>query len=173
MSSDTDPLPGPKPADLFEPLDPSARWLFHAQAIAQLFMFWGPVIAAGTFGGAVLLSPTPAIALGAVALLVAFLLSVWWPQLSFDRWGYAVREGELLIASGVLFRSVVAIPLSRVQHVDVRQGPLEQWLSLGRLYVHTASGLGSDGVIPGLQMATALQLRDRLVAASNRSDDGV
>jgi len=39
--------------------------------------------------------------------------------------------------------------------------------------VHTASGLGADGSIPGLERPIAEQLRDRLVRAEERSDDGV
>lgn len=178
MSSVADPAPDPAAPGLtapetYTPLAPNARWLFHAQALVQLVLVWVPLVAAATAALAFALSLIPALVLGGVALLVLFLLSVWWPSLSFERWGYAVREGELLITHGVIFRVITAIPLSRVQHVDVRQGPMEQWLQLSRIYVHTASGLGSDGVIPGLEMSVALALRDQLVAAGNRGDDGV
>lgn len=156
-----------------EPLAESARWLFHAQALVRMVVVWMPLLVMATVGAAIVTSPTLALIVGSFALMSAFVLSVWWPKLVFERWGYAVRESELLIAHGVLFRRIIAIPLSRVQHVDVRQGPLEQWLQLGRIYVHTASGLGSDGVIPGLQMPVAMALRDKLIAAGNRGDDGV
>jgi membrane protein YdbS with pleckstrin-like domain len=166
LSSDTDRA-------ALTPLAPAARWLFHAQALVQVVVLWLPLVVMGTTAGAALLSVVGSVVVGAIVLLSVFLLSVWWPSLSFERWGYAIQEEQLLIAHGVLFRSIVAIPLGRVQHVDVRQGPLEQWLGLGRVYVHTASGLGSDGVIPGLEMQVALGLRDRLVAAGNVREDGV
>jgi membrane protein YdbS with pleckstrin-like domain len=55
--------------------------------------------------------------------------------------------------------------------VDVKQGPLEQWLRLARVRIHTASGIGADGVIPGLTLDQAELLRDRLVRPSG--NDGV
>jgi membrane protein YdbS with pleckstrin-like domain len=166
LSSDTD-------TTALTPLAPSARWLFHAQALVQVVVLWLPLVVMGTTAGAVALSVVGSVVVGSLVLLSVFLLSVWWPSLAFERWGYAIQEDQLLIAHGVLFRSMVAIPLGRVQHVDVRQGPIEQWLGLARLSVHTASGLGSDGVIPGLEMQVAMGLRDRLVAAGNVREDGV
>jgi membrane protein YdbS with pleckstrin-like domain len=63
------------------------------------------------------------------------------------------------------------VPTNRIQHVDVRQGPLEQWLGLSRVLVYTASGMGADGVIPGLNVETAEALRDQLVRTEG--DGGV
>ena len=100
-----------------------------------------------------------------------FVYAVWYPSFAFERWGYALREEELIIGRGVLFRSITAIPLGRVQHVDTRQGPLEQWMGLARLQVYTASGMGADGVIPGLTIPDAELLRDELLQI--RGDDGV
>ena len=71
----------------------------------------------------------------------------------------------------MLIRSIVAIPTSRIQHVDTRQGPIEQWMGLARLQVHTASGVGGDGMIPGLELPVAEALRDQLVDVDG--EDGV
>ena len=112
-----------------------------------------------------------------VAGLLAFVLfaaAVWLPSLSFDRWGYLLRADDLLIVRGVLVRRVTTIPMHRIQHVDTQQGPLEQWLGLARVHVHTASGLGADGVIPGLLLGDAEALRDVLVRRSrDEAEDGV
>lgn len=159
--------------EVFTPLAPRARWLFHLQAFSRLVLFWVPATAVATTAGAVLWSPLYAALIGAGWLFGLFLLSVWMPSLSFERWGYAVRDEDLLIQRGVLIRSITAIPTERIQHVDTRQGPLEQWLGLARVQVHTASGLGADGVIPGLVLADAESLRDRLVALGGTGDDGV
>lgn len=157
-------------ADL-EPLAPRARLLFYLQAFSRLLLFWVPVSIAGAVVGSIFWSAVWG-PLSALAWLFAmFLLALWWPSLSFDRWGYAVRDEDLIIARGVLFRSVTAIPLGRIQHVDTRQGPLEQWFGLARVQVYTASGVGADGVVPGLELADAEALRDRLVEV--RGDDGV
>lgn len=155
------------------PLAPAARWLFHLQALARLALFWTPVVTVGVVAGALLWAVVPAIVLGGAFLFLQFVLAIWWPFLTWQRWGWALDDEELLIGRGVLFRSLTAIPVGRIQHVDVRQGPIEQALGLARVIVHTASGLGGDGVVPGLEAEEAEALRDRLVARTGRSDDGV
>lgn len=152
------------------PLAPRARLLFHVVAAVRLVTLWLPFTAVATVALAVMIQPVFGFVAGAVLLLLALLVTVWGPTLAFERYGWALRRDELLVQHGVVFRNVTAIPVGRVQHVDVRQGPFEQWLSLARIHVHTASGVGSDGVIPGLELRTAEELRDRLVAASERED---
>ena len=87
------------------------------------------------------------------------------------RWGYLIDGDVLLITWGVWFRHFVAIPLHRIQHVDIHQGPLDQMFGLSRLQIYTASGMGADGFIPGLERETAEELRTLLVAVGG--DDGV
>ena len=41
------------------------------------------------------------------------------PLLSYRGWGYQLREHDLLVRRGVLTREYVAVPLARVQQVDV------------------------------------------------------
>jgi membrane protein YdbS with pleckstrin-like domain len=55
--------------------------------------------------------------------------------------------------------------------VDLKQGPLEQWMGLTRVQIYTASGMGADGVIPGMALGLAESLRDQLVSVVG--DDGV
>ena len=44
-------------------------------------------------------------------------------------------------------------------------------MGLARVQIHTASGLGGDGAIPGLELDVAESLRDQLVEVDG--DDGV
>ncbi len=155
----------------WKPLAPRARLLFYLQAMSRFFFFWLPLgLVGGVWASAELGVLQAAGGVGTV-LFAVFVLGLWMPSLSFDRWSYSLREDDLLIAHGILVRSVVAIPTSRIQHIDVRQGPLEQSLGLSRVLIYTASGMGADGVIPGLATATAESLRDDLVAVGG--DSGV
>jgi membrane protein YdbS with pleckstrin-like domain len=153
-------------------LDPSARMLFHIQALIRLVTVQIPMAVMIGVGIALLGGgPWVGLGAGAVAAFGFFLLALWYPSLSFDRWGYELREEDLLIQRGVLFRSLTAIPTARVQHVDTRQGPLEQWIGLARVQIYTAAGMGADGIIPGLDLHDAEALRDELVR--RHGDDGV
>lgn len=156
----------------WSPLAPRARWLFHVRALVRLLVVMPPVAIAAFVG---LAWYVDAMVGGGVAVGIAFLATVWalWmPTLRFDRWGYALSDVELLIRSGVLSRRITAIPAGRIQHVDTHQGPMDQLFGLARLHVYTASGMGADGVIPGLDRQEAERLRDQLVRASEE-DDGV
>lgn len=157
-------------------LAPRARLLFHLQAFSQLLFLWTPLTIAVIVTSTVVANLTTGLVVGSLLFLFVLLAAVWFPSLSYERWGWELREDELLIRHGVVFRNVTAIPVGRVQHVDVRQGPIEQWMGLARVHVHTASGVGSDGMIPGLEAPVAEQLRDQLVARSrgpSQADDGV
>ena len=157
----------------FLPLAPRARILFYLQSFTRLAIFWTPAAVVGAFVAMSWISPLWAVVGAGACWFGLFLLAVWMPTLRFDRWGYAMRDDDLLISRGVLFRSITAIPLSRIQHVDTQQGPLEQWLGLARVRIHTASGVGGDGMIPGLERDAADSLRDALVHRGGDSGGGL
>ena len=56
---------------------------------------------------------------------------------SFGR--FLIGEQFLRIRKGWLFRSTTTIPYNRVQHVDVKQGPLLHKFDLTTIVIHTAS----------------------------------
>lgn len=149
-----------------------ARVMFHLQALARLVLFQAPVslvlgaVAAGVVG------LVGGVAIGAGLLLTQTLAAVWMPSLAFDRWRYALRAEDLIVERGVWVRRTTSIPLSRIQHVDTRRGLLEQWFGLARVQVYTASGVGADGVVPGLDVDVAEALRDELVRLGG-GDDGL
>lgn len=153
------------------PLDRRALWLFYLQAFSRFALFWCPTVAIAVVAGASIGHRLHALMGGLGWLFLIFVLATWMPLLAWRRYGYALREHDLLIVHGVLVRSFIAIPTDRIQHVDVRQGPIEQYMGLARLQVHTASGVGGDGTIPGLALSVAEALRDQLVDIEG--DDGV
>lgn len=155
-------------------LAPAARWLFYVNALFGLVPTTGLLIG-GAAVGSLWIPWTVAASIAGGLLLVQLLLALWMPSLSYDRWRWELRPDALVVAHGVVFREWTAIPIGRVQHVDVRQGPFETWFGLARLHIHTASGaLGADGMIPGLHLEVAERLRDELVArVRDEADDGV
>jgi len=160
--------------DEWNPLAPRARLLFHLQALSSLVLAWLPMLGAVVAGLALWWQLFGAFVVGAGAFFVLFVGAVWFPTFQYERWGYLLRDEDLLITSGVILRRVSAIPTHRIQHVDMQQGPLEQWLGLASVHVHTASGLGGRGTIPGLWKADAEALRDTLIERSQEAhDDGV
>jgi uncharacterized protein len=95
------------------------------------------------------------------ALLV--WLTVRWPHIDYRYWRYRVDDNGIEIWSGVIWRLAVAVPRSRVQHIDVSQGPIERSSGLATLSIHTAGTQYSKVDLPGLDHAVALAVRDALL----------
>ncbi len=152
-------------------LDPGAKTLWRLQRIVRLALFGLPFATMVAVGiGTVAPAVVGGIVAGMLVLLQLTLLVVW-PGLEYKHFRYSVREHDLLVQSGVLFRHWSSIPHARIQHVDTRQGPMERLLGLSRLQVYTAAGMSADGSIPGLAEETAEHLRDEL--SRRGGDDGV
>ena len=94
---------------------------------------------------------------GGLVLLLFFLMIRAWKL--YDYKGYALREHDLLYKTGWLWRRKVAVPFNRIQHVEIRRGPLEELLKLRRLQIFTAGGSASDLSIPGLEPELAEKVR--------------
>jgi len=92
------------------------------------------------------------------ALLV--LWGFWSSKRRYESWGYKVEEDELHVQYGIWTRVRTVVPFSRVQHIDVAQGPLERRFGVGRLILHTAGTRSSAVGLPGLEFGAAAELRD-------------
>lgn len=152
-------------------LDPRVVWLWRVQGLLRLLTLWVPLSVG--LGVAVSRASSPAVGVlaGATLGLVQVVLALVWPSLEYERFQYAIRERDLLVQSGVLFQRRSSVPHNRIQHVDTRQGPVERAFGLSQVVVYTASGLSSDGSIPGLAEEAAEALRDELARLGG--DDGV
>jgi len=111
--------------------------------------------------------------LGVLLVLVVSLLSFAyaWPAARHRRLRYLVHVGGLRIRRGVFWRKVIWIPITRVQHTDVSQGPLQRKFGLATLTVHTAGTAFASISLAGLEHAVATQLCDHL--RPDRATDAV
>ncbi len=108
----------------------------------------------------------------AVTVLLAWLAQVW-PAIEYKRFSYALDAEHIEIRRGVIWRTVTSVPKSRVQHIDVAQGPLERKHGLATLSIYTAGTEFARVDLPGLTYARAVDIRDRLLPGHARdADDG-
>ncbi len=152
-------------------LDPRVVQLWRLQRIVRLVFVVLPVAGALATGIATVAPVAVGAVVATVLVAIQLLLALAWPPLEYGAFSYALREQDLLVQSGVLFKRWSAIPFHRIQHVDTRQGPLDRLFGLSRLLVFTAAGVSADGSIPGLGAAEAERLRDEL--SRRGGDDGV
>jgi uncharacterized protein len=152
-------------------VDARLRWIWAAQGL----LFLLPATLAGvTFllGLHRVLSLTPLpLAMLALAALACTALVAGYVHLYWQRYRYAEVADGLLIESGVWWRKRTLVPRSRVQHTDVKHGPLQRRLGLATLVIHTAATRHQAIEVPGLIEAHAETLRDDLLGRSG--DDAV
>ncbi len=153
-------------SDDWQPLPSRARGLFMA---STAFAFALTLLLATGVIGWTMLPPSQA----------------WWPVLAgvvagagFGAWlgnkryrytqwrldgdGFALRRGRM-------WQSETRVPGSRVQHLDLKRGPLERHYALATLVIHTAGTRNSEVSVSGLDDGDAERLRDRL-AHQTRDD---
>ena len=146
-------------------------WLWRLQGLLRLPFFWLPLAVATGLGLGGLAGVEIGSLVGGWVFSVGLLFALAWPSLTYEFFGFDLREDDLLLQSGVIFRRRSAIPHNRIQHVETRQGPVERVFGLSRVLVFTASGMSADGAIPGLLTKDAESLRDELSRLGG--DDGV
>ncbi len=112
------------------------------------------------------------------ALLVVWLLLgslfLWhahvWPRIVYRATRWRLDETGMEILRGVWWKHRIAIPVARVQHVDVSQGPIQRMFDLATLTIHTAGTKNASIELSGLEHAQALLLRDRLIEQKDSLD---
>jgi membrane protein YdbS with pleckstrin-like domain len=98
------------------------------------------------------------------------LLSYRWPPIEHRHARYRIDDELIEIQRGVVWRASIAVPRSRVQHLDVTQGPLQRRYGLGVLVIYTAGTEHSQVALDGLSYEVAQTLRDRLLPRDAQID---
>lgn len=156
----------------WQPLPPQARTLFLLGGIiGWLVVGIVTLIPTGVLASTSAM-PRPvgaAIALTLLVLLPAFGAWLAVKKYRHTRWrldasGFALRRGRL-------WQRDTRVPISRVQHLDLKRGPLERRFGLATLVVHTAGTRHSAVALQGLDVADAERLRDRLASQIDDDDD--
>jgi hypothetical protein len=113
----------------------------------------------------------------AVTWLASALLLAWlahkWPPIEYRYFRYRLDAQGIDIRTGVVWRRVISVPRSRVQHIDVAQGPLERRYGLGTLSIYTAGTEFAKVDLPGVAFSRAVKIRDHLLPGREHgADDG-
>lgn len=101
------------------------------------------------------------LALPGVVLAIGIVVIAFTPR-RVRAIGYLLRDDDFLVRRGIMFQRFAAVPYGRMQLVDINRGPLDRAMGLAELKLVTAAS-ASNVAVPGLPMADAEELRDRLV----------
>lgn len=87
--------------------------------------------------------------------------AAWLRPFSWRRIGWALADGVALLRRGWLLRSLILVPLARMQSVAVAAGPIARMLRLASVRVHTVAGPVTAS-LPVADRAEAFALFERL-----------
>lgn len=94
-----------------------------------------------------------------IAVSVIGLASTCYVHFADPKKLFALREQDISYQSGLIFRTTVSQPILRIQHVELKRGPVDRKVGLANLQVFSAGGALHTFEIPGLELQQAEHMR--------------
>jgi membrane protein YdbS with pleckstrin-like domain len=166
MTSSTTPRSEPQ-----QGLAPAARTVWTLELVASTA---GATVAAAIAGSAITSAADDGFfhTLGSIlpwaVALLGLALAATVPTLRTRRWRWRLDDDELDLRRGVVVDTRTIIPVTRIQHVDVRRTVWSQMFGLASVVVHTAAGTTE---LPHLREDTARDVRDHIAGLIRIPDD--
>jgi membrane protein YdbS with pleckstrin-like domain len=174
LSIPSDPaVAGPGIDEGFERLHPNARlgWILGAVIGVSILTVIG-IVAELTLTRGARNWPwpkyLPLMSLGGGAVLM--VVSIFFSILAFSRCGYRLRERDLIVRSGVVWTTRRCIPRARIQHIDIKSGPISRMLGIVDVQIFVAGGMGAVAQLEGVSPQVAEDLKEALIVSRT---DGV
>lgn len=94
----------------------------------------------------------------------SFLAYAGWKE--FKLKGFALREKDIIVRDGWLWRSCHIIPFARIQHVVLNQGPIDRLFELAEIIIYTA---GEESVlkVEGITLEKAIDIKEFILGKAN------
>jgi len=84
---------------------------------------------------------------------------------------FGVRQHDIIYQYGFFYFSETVVPYNRIQHVEIKQGPLSRLFSLYSLSLYTAGASSGDLIINGLDKQTAQRLKSKVLDKTTLVDE--
>lgn len=76
-------------------------------------------------------------------LLLQLVNMIVYPIIEYIQWEYLIDDDRIEIKKGIFWRSHTVIPISRIQHVSYKSGPMQNIFGLASVDINTAGGVHS------------------------------
>lgn len=162
------PAPAGAEAEGWQSLPARAWPLFLLGVSISMAVLLGVV---GVIVGTLSLGVAAGIAGGGVGALLGGAIGIWIGTKQFHHTHWRLDAHGLAVRRGRLWQRETRVPVSRVQHLDVKHGPWQRRRRLATLVVHTAGTRHSEVQVPHLDADDAQRLRDRLGRQIDHDDD--
>ncbi len=93
-------------------------------------------------------------------LIVLLGLSLFFAYKEYFVRGYVLRELDITYRHGWIFHYETTVPFNRIQHTEIKDGPIDRLFNLCELEIYTAGGSSSDLNLSGLDPDDAHRLKE-------------
>lgn len=166
------------PTETMAPVSPVVEWQHLPTRGTKLAAFGGavgfaiPFAVASAFLSRLADFGTPWLLAPAAGLLAAGF-GAWLAVKRHRRTLWKLDEQGFALRRGRWWQTESRVPISRVQHLDLKRGPLERAFRLATLVIHTAGTRMAALSVSGLDSEDAERLRDRLARQLDHDDDAL
>jgi len=101
---------------------------------------------------------------------VIFIFRVIELEKGFPIKKFGIRQYDMIYQSGFFHYTETVVPYNRIQHVEIKQGPLSRLFSLYSLRLYTAGASSGDLIIDGLDKSTAQKLKAKVLDKTTEVD---
>ena len=126
---------------------PTNEW-FTPEKLRRLYGTYAAIVAVVTLvpvAAVVAFTPWPGPAIAVGAWLATFGFLAWWVSAFAETAAYRLTEDDVEYRRGVWFRKHSEVPYDRITNVDTRQGPVQRWIGVGAIGLHTAGYAAQTG----------------------------
>lgn len=119
------------------------KWFFTFNLKVELFIKFGGYINA------------------AIGIIVVLLLlnTFIYPVIEYAQWKYMINEDKIEFSEGIYSVTTTIIPMVRIQHIKINQGPINKIFNLADISIFTAGGTHK---IPNIEMEKAKEISEFL-----------
>lgn len=167
LSIPVDELPNFKEAQLHN-IAKKYQVLLWFNFVIQFIFFTSLVLGFYLFmeGFPSLILKVGAIVFGIILLFQAIEIFKGFPKRKFG-----VRELDIIFQKGFFFFKETVLPFKRIQHVEIKQGPILRMLNLYSLKLYTAGASTGDLIINGLHLDVAEKLKAKVLQVTEEEDE--
>lgn len=87
---------------------------------------------------------------------------------------YQIRDGDLIVDEGLIFKRHRTVPVERIQNIDHLQNPIHRFFDVAEVRVETASGKEPEAVLRVLSMTDLQRLQENIFSQQSvRGDEKI
>lgn len=94
-----------------------------------------------------------------IIVLLQLLNTFLYPEIEYKQWKYLINNEKFEFIEGIYFIKHTVVPIERIQHINITEGPINRRLNLANITINTAGGSFD---IPNLEKTKAEELSEFL-----------